>query len=100
MVQVVKAKLLQIFEQPDGYVIYIFQDLNNYDYIWTTLVPNWNMQTIPHIGDIGFLKYKAVEAGSDTWYDPVKQIKVPYKFTGMYFEGFILEQKPVKELTL
>ena len=100
MIHVVKAKLLLIQEQPDDYNVYIFQDLSTYAYVWVTKLPNWNMITIPRVGDIGFLKYKTVEAGDDMWYDNVNNIKVPYKCTGEYFEGFVHEKEPTRELTL
>lgn len=97
---VAKVKVKGKFERPEGYITYIFQDLSTCDYIWATLVPNWNMLDIPHIDDVGYLKYREAIGGKDTWYDAENNTHVLYKHTDVYFEGFILEKERLKELTL
>ena len=58
-------------------------------YIMCTIWPNWQSR-IPEIGESGFLLYKVVQAGVDTWFDGNNFI--PYNYTNVVFIKFIKEE--------
>lgn len=77
-----------------GYVIYVFKNLDNnppfgYKYIMITRWPNWNDKD-PEIGEIGYITYKEVVAGVDTWFDGTKF--VPYNYTNLVYIKFVKEK--------
>ena len=89
----IKAKLLCKEHDLMGYTIYVFQNLDSVStfdkYIMTTRWPNWQHRSID-IGEIGYLTYKEVIAGQDTWWDGSKFI--PYNYTNIVFIKFIKEK--------
>jgi hypothetical protein len=95
---VIHAKLLAYREDVGDYIIYAFENLTDGTYEICTRLPRWE-SPILKVGDIGFLKYKEVVAGEDTWYDWTTGRHVPYKQPGVYFIDFVCE-KPVEDLTL
>lgn len=52
--------------------------------------PNWQHRDLK-LGEKGFLEYKEVQAGIDTWWDGEKFI--PYNYSNIIFIKFIEEQK-------
>lgn len=90
------VKLLTLKENVGGYIIYVFEIINGiepyYKYIMCTRFPNWDSPFIK-IGDIGYLKYKEVEAGKDKWFDSQNNLYIPYKYSGIHFLDFIYENK-------
>ena len=97
-----KSKLLTFREDIGGYIVYVFENLdftNLFDrYIMCTRFPNWESPMI-NIDDIGFLKFREVFAGEDSWYDKMTGQYVPYAYTGIHFLDFI-PLKETKELIL
>lgn len=85
------AKLLAGRGEYGEYTKYVFQNLETGEYILCTKFPNWNVPPIK-VGTVGYLKYKEVIAGRETWYDPVNNIFIPYKFDLDQFIDFI--EKP------
>lgn len=55
-----------------------------------TKFPNWDCPPIK-IGTKGYLKYKEIIAGRETWYDPISNIFIPYKFDADQFIDFVPE---------
>jgi hypothetical protein len=53
-----------------------------------TKCPNWENGDLK-LQQEGFLKYKPVHAGFDTWYDPKTMTTNYYKYSGNYFMEFI-----------
>ena len=101
--KLVKAKLLTSSTDFGGYITYVFEKeeyTSAYDhYVMCTRFPNWMHEHIS-IGDIGFLSYKEVEAGTDTWYDNESGMQIPYKYTGVHFLKFIKDTPTSKEIIL
>lgn len=93
---IVKAELITLRRECGGYIMYVFRNLDSEGwetrYIMTVRFPNWN-SPILKIGDVGFLKYKEVEAGKTTWWDNDTQTNVAYKYSNIIFEDFIHEKK-------
>lgn len=80
-------------ENIDGYQTYVFKDLRyKEDYIMATVFPNWDIPTI-QLGDTGYLKYREVIAGKDTWFDPETNSHIYYKQTDCHLISFIHEPK-------
>jgi len=98
-----KAKLLAQHDEPGGYTVYVFENLDFdklYDkYVMCTRFPNWQCDEL-NIGDTGFLKFREVEGGIDCWYDSISDTNVPYKYTNIHFLDFVREQAPTKEIVL
>lgn len=97
--ETIHAKLITLREDVGGYIIYVFQNLANGAYEMITRLPRWESPVLK-IGDVGFLKYNEVIAGEDTWYDRESGQKVPYRFTGVYFIGFVYEKPAESDLIL
>jgi hypothetical protein len=83
----IKAKLLAIRE--GIYITYVFQNMDNIkQYIMCTKCPNWNIPDFA-IGMEGFLSYKFVQAGRDSWYSTKDMEFYPYQYTANYFQDFV-----------
>lgn len=91
----IKVKLLAKEQDILNYQTLVFQDLDNTSfgkqYLMCTCFPNWQ-SPVPSIGDIGFLNYKEVIAGRDTWYDSSTGKFIPYNYSNLIFIKFIKEQ--------
>lgn len=76
-----------------GYTTYVFQNLDGVSfldkYIMVTRWPRWEHRNLD-IGEIGYLTYKEVIAGKDTWWDGNQFI--PYNYTNIVFIKFIKEK--------
>lgn len=96
MIKIVYVKLIAYREEVGGYIVYVFELINGkppYDkYVMCTRFPNWESPFIK-LGDIGFLKYREVVAGKDTWYNLLTEKEIPYKYTGIHFLDFVYENK-------
>lgn len=88
----VKATLLALEEDFDGYITYVFKNLEEApfgkQYIMCVRFPGWIHSDI-NINDVGYLTYKEIIAGIDSWYDGEKMI--PYNYTNIIFVRFIKE---------
>lgn len=85
--KIIKAKLLA--ERQSNYTQYVFQDIENNEYIMCTKLPNWLVPEVD-INDIGFLKFQEVIAG-EKYYNPNEEGYINYKYSGVYFINFIRE---------
>ena len=88
------AKLAASNIDPEQYVTYVFQDLESKEYLMCVQFPNWEHRSL-RLGEIGFLEYKEIRAGIDTWFDGSKMI--PYNYNNIQFIKFIPkpeEKKP------
>lgn len=83
-----------------GYTTYVFQNLEEASfgkkYVMTIRFPNWECRNID-IGDIGYMTYKEVIAGKDTWYDNITDTFIPYNYTNIIFIKFVLKQDNFKK---
>ncbi len=88
------VKLLAYKEELGDYVIYVFKNLGEHDmyneYIMCTKFPRWQTEPLS-IGEVGFLKYKIIVAGSDSWYDRENQEMISYKYSNIQFLEFVKE---------
>lgn len=86
----VRVRLLAI--RKSTYTVYVFENLDatvSYKkYLMCTKCPNWQTDEIS-IGQEGFLKYKFVCAGLDTWWDQETDRYYKYKYTANYFINFV-----------
>jgi hypothetical protein len=87
-----RVKLLAT--RPGDYTIYVFQKMDNNEYIMCTRLPNWKVPSID-IGHIGFLQYQIVKAG-DMYFDPNTQRNISYNYSNIYFINFVDENELVK----
>lgn len=96
----IHCELLAKKQEPGGYTIYVFRDLDDYTYLMCTRLPNWECGNV-EIGDIGYLDYRQVIAGIDTWYNQSIKDFVKYNYTGIYFNNFVpKKEKIVKEIRM
>lgn len=99
-VKTLSTELVAKKEDPGGYEILVFYDLDSCSYLMCTRLPNWATKS-PSIGDIGFLQAREFIAGEDTWYNVASGSKIPYNYTGVYFWDFIMKEEKInQELTL
>jgi len=88
----IHCKLVAKEHDLGGYTTYVFQNLdekNIYDkYLMCTRWPNWEHRNL-NLGENGYLTYKEVVAGIDTWYDGTSFI--PYNYTNIIFIKFVKE---------
>ena len=73
------------------YTIYVFKNLDTNEYYMCTRLPNWETPPI-QIGEKGFVHYKIVIAGKDTWYDKINNVHIPYNYDGYHFVNFVREK--------
>lgn len=97
--EVIHAKLITYREDFGGYIVYVFEDLKTGKPEMVTRLPNWQTPFLK-IGDIGYLKYKEVIEGEDTWYNRDTRKKIPYGHTQVYFEDFVYEKPAESDLVL
>lgn len=86
------AKLVAKSEDVDGYITYVFTDLDSKEYLMCVQFPRWEHRSL-RLGEIGYLEYKEIRAGMDKWYDGEKMI--PYNYTNIQFIKFI--SKPAEK---
>lgn len=79
------------------YSNYVFQDMNNMQYIMCTVLPNWDVPII-NSDDIGFLTFEYAQRG-ETYLDKNLQ-EQRYKYTKFYFKDFIKELPDLENITL
>lgn len=95
---IIKGKLLTFKKDLEGYITYVFENLNsnNYldKYIMCTQFPNWDIQQI-NINDIGFVEFEEHFAGTDKWFDGNKFI--PYKYNTVQITKFILDKPQLSD---
>lgn len=89
-----RCKLLAKEKDFAGYITYVFQNLEinptfGHKYIMMTRWPNWQHRNI-EIDEIGYVTYKEVQAGIDTWYDGTKFVS--YNYTNIVFIKFVKEK--------
>jgi hypothetical protein len=87
----IKGRLVGMLK--DGaYTKYTFEDLyftdNKYRFMTMTKCPNWHGQDITPLQE-GYVTYKYVEAGKDTYYDTRDQTYKQYNYTAIYFIDFV-----------
>lgn len=84
----IRARLITL--QTDGaYTSYVFQNMDDMtEYVMCTRMPNWN-GTEPTPWQEGFLEYKFVVAGRDTYYEKLTQTFKAYQYTDTYFLDFV-----------
>lgn len=87
----IKARLVAKLED-SAYVKYVFEDTcftnPSYRFITMTRCPNWHGQDITPMQD-GYVTYKYVEAGKDTYYCVTDQTFKQYNYTAIYFQEFV-----------
>lgn len=88
---VVHAKLIVIHNDINGYINYIFQNLDECTwinkYFMTTRYPNWET-SFPNIGDEGYLIYTEVYAGEDYYNNKTGNMD-KYNCSHLRFEKFL-----------
>ncbi len=86
-----------------GYITYVFRNLEECDilhkYLMCVRFPNWECEFL-QIGDKGFVKYKEVYAGKDSWYDTTSDSFIPYKYTDIHFINFVYDKPKQKDIIL
>lgn len=83
----IKAKL--VAKRPGRYTVYVFQDADKENsYIMCTKCPNWDGPEVEIFQD-GFLTYKFVIAGQDSWLNKESGSLEAYQYTANYFINFI-----------
>lgn len=84
-----EARLESFYKDWAGYTNYVFRIYpisGPTRLISCSKCPNWNTPPIS-IGAWGYVEYKEVKAGEDTWWDGNKN--VPYRYNNCYFIKFI-----------
>ena len=89
----IHAKLLVKEHDLGGYTTYVFENLDDasfgHKYLMLTRWPNWQCRNID-VGEVGYVTYKEVIAGQDTWWDGTNFI--PYNYTNVVFIKFVKEK--------
>jgi hypothetical protein len=82
-------KAMLVAKREEQYTVYVFQDIDKEDeYLMCTKCPNWNGQEIDLFQE-GYLSYKFVVAGRDTWYKSETGEFFAYQWTAHYFLDFV-----------
>lgn len=98
----VKARL--VGQKRDGaYTVYVFQDLTTNEFKMCSRCPNWHGEE-PKLMQEGFLTYRFVRAGKDTYFESSTGMFLAYQYTATYFLDFVpithvLKNGYVTELT-
>lgn len=103
----VKARLKELRKDFGGYIMYVFEVLDENitektwyaHYITTVRFPNWEEPPVD-VGDVGYLDFKDVLAGKDTWWDKSTNTFVPYNYDHRIFIRFIRERSTDFTVTL
>lgn len=93
MAKIVKAEL--VASRAGNYTMYVFKEVDSGLFIMCTKPPNWQSPQIS-IGDIGFVKFEEVRAGQSYFKSSEARDDI-YKYSGVYFLDFILDNKTIKE---
>lgn len=75
-------------KQDGSYTVYVFQDLTNDEFIMCSRCPNWQGD-LPQLMQEGFLHYRDVVAGRDTYFDSSSGEFIAYQYTNTYFQDFV-----------
>lgn len=89
--QCIKARL--VAKMDDGqYVKYVFEDVHytspRYRFITMTRCPNWKGSPPTELQE-GFVTFKSVDAGEDTYYCNMDQTFKQYNYTAIYYIEFV-----------
>ena len=88
MIEVTKRVKLVSFKQDQEYIKYVFQNMDMFEYITCTRFPNWDCPLL-NIGDVGYVNYKIICAGIDSWFNNKLNVFIPYNYSGNHFIDFI-----------
>lgn len=84
-----------VAKKTDLYTLYVFQDMIDEEkFIMCTKPPNFDRPPI-QIGDVGYLTYDNVEAGTDYYNNSENNYK-KYKYNNKYFINFIKENNKLE----
>lgn len=100
----IHAELLVQQESEGGYITYVFADLDKVSYakdryVMCTRFPNWEVSSLK-VGDKGYLDYKEIIAGRDSWYNPNDQQFYAYRYNTIQFINFIKEKAKSDEIIM
>lgn len=70
------------------YKKYVFNLVQTHEILICTRCPNWNCEDL-RVGQHGYLEYKFVRAGQDTYYNRVSGYFDSYQYTANYFADFV-----------
>lgn len=93
------SKLVAGKDELGGYTKYVFQNLETGEYVLCTKFPNWETPPIKLFA-VGYLKYKEIIAGKETWYDPISNTFIPYKYDTDQFIDFVEEKSSTADIIL
>lgn len=96
-----RCKLIAKEKDVYNYQTLVFENLESnppfgHKYLMITRLPNWEHREV-EVGELGYVSYKEVCAGKDTWYDSEKQVFIPYNYTNTYFIKFVQEKDNSKK---
>ena len=83
----IKARLVGSKEE-GAYTVYVFEDLTTHDFIMCSKCPNWNGED-PVMLQEGFMQFKHVKGGKDTYFEASSGTHKCYQFTATYFQSFV-----------
>ena len=76
----------EVLEDVNGYTTYVLElaeeseiVLHGFKYLTCVKLPNWDVDL--KIGDKGYVEYREIKEGVDTWFDGEKLIPYNYTFT-------------------
>lgn len=95
----IKGEIVAI--QRRQYTNIVVEDLNRVStddlkYITVVILPNWNYSDPITVGDIGYLQFESVEAGTTKWFNSETNKFEFYKYNFNYFINFIKYVEPSK----
>lgn len=90
------VRRVELVAKKDGdYTTYVFKNLDIYEYIMCTRLPNWQTVEV-EIGDKGFVEYEIVNAGDTYFSSSLGEFK-RYVYSNVYFINFVHENKNTKD---
>ena len=90
------VRRVELVAKKDGdYTIYVFKNLDVYEYIMCTRLPNWQTVEV-EIGDKGFVEYEIVNAGDTYFSSSLGEFKRSV-YSNVYFINFVHENKNTKD---
>lgn len=85
MIKTIKA--LFCAKETRIYSLYVFQNLENKEYLMVTVLPEWHVPPLKK-DEVGYLNYEDAQAG-DEYVDTKTDQICKYKRTNLYFKEFI-----------
>lgn len=96
---IIHAALINAYPGTNGYIFYLFKNIDNNKLVLCTRYPNWEWPH-PEFYKEGYLEYKEIKAGESTYYNYRLDANMKYKSDHTAFLKFIPKDETNYDYTL